>query len=291
MSNYEFLLSDVNTIKGIGKKTTKLLKKKNINTIFDLIWNLPRNFTDRSHISKINELQIGKIQTVVVDVIKYNFPRVRNLPNKVNCEDETGKLDCIFFNSYEGYIRKILPLNSKVTISGKINFYKNKYQITNPTHISSDTNSVRKIHSNYSLTEGLTENKYLSIINSVLSKLPDLEEWLSNEILNKFNNLSWKESVIKLHNPMNINVKGDFLNRLIFDEILSQFLINSKIRKAVKKIKKNKKKFNRVFEQDLISKLNFTLTKDQIKSINEINNDLKSNHKMFSLLQGDVGSG
>ena len=85
MSNYEFLLSDVNTIKGIGKKTTKLLKKKNINTIFDLIWNLPRNFTDRSHISKINELQIGKIQTVVVDVIKYNFPRVRNLPNKVNC--------------------------------------------------------------------------------------------------------------------------------------------------------------------------------------------------------------
>ena len=291
MSNYEFLLSDVNTIKGIGKKTTKLLKKKNINTIFDLIWNLPRNFTDRSHISKINELQIGKIQTVVVDVIKYNFPRVRNLPNKVNCEDETGKLDCIFFNSYEGYIRKILPLNSKVTISGKINFYKNKYQITNPTHISSDTNSVRKIHSNYSLTEGLTENKYLSIINSVLSKLPDLEEWLSNEILNKFNNLSWKESVIKLHNPMNINVKGDFLNRLIFDEILSQFLINSKIRKAVKKIKKNKKKFNRVFEQDLISKLNFTLTKDQIKSINEINNDLKSNHKMFRLLQGDVGSG
>ena len=291
MSNYEFLLSDVNTIKGIGKKTTKLLKKKNINTIFDLIWNLPRNFTDRSHISKINELQIGKIQTVVVDVIKYNFPRVRNLPNKVNCEDETGKLDCIFFNSYEGYIRKILPLNSKVTISGKINFYKNKYQITNPTHISSDTNSVRKIHSNYSLTEGLTENKYLSIINSVLSKLPDLEEWLSNEILNKFNNLSWKESVIKLHNPMNINVKGDFLNRLIFDEILSQFLINSKIRKAVKKIKKNKKKFKRVFEQDLISKLNFTLTKDQIKSINEINNDLKSNHKMFRLLQGDVGSG
>ncbi len=291
MSNYEFLLSDVNTIKGIGKKTTKLLKKKNINTIFDLIWNLPRNFTDRSHISKINELQIGKIQTVVVDVIKYNFPRVRNLPNKVNCEDETGKLDCIFFNSYEGYIRKILPLNSKVTISGKINFYKNKYQITNPTHISSDTNSVRKIHSNYSLTEGLTENKYLSIINSVLSKLPDLDEWLSNEILNKFNNLSWKESVIKLHNPMNINVKGDFLNRLIFDEILSQFLINSKIRKAVKKIKKNKKKFNRVFEQDLISKLNFTLTKDQIKSINEINNDLKSNHKMFRLLQGDVGSG
>ena len=51
---------------------------------------------------------------------KYLFPRVRNLPNRVNCEDETGKIDCIFFNSYEGYVRKILPLNEEITISGKI---------------------------------------------------------------------------------------------------------------------------------------------------------------------------
>ena len=29
-----------------------------------------------------------------------------------------------FFNSYEGYIRKILPLNETVTISGKINYFK-----------------------------------------------------------------------------------------------------------------------------------------------------------------------
>ena len=33
------------------------------------------------------------------------------------------------------------------------------------------------------------------------------------------------------------------------------------------------------------------LTKDQLKSLQEINNDLCSNTKMFRLLQGDVGSG
>ena len=107
MYNYEFLLRDINTIKGIGSKTTKLFKKKNINTIFDLIWSLPRNFTDRTNVLTINELQIGKICTVVVDVKKYNFPRVRRLPNRVNCADNTGEIDCIFFNSYEGYIKKI----------------------------------------------------------------------------------------------------------------------------------------------------------------------------------------
>ena len=242
MYNYEFLLRDISTIKGIGSKTTKLFKKKNINTIFDLIWSLPRNFTDRTHVSTINELQIGKVCTVVVDVKKYNFPRARKLPNRVNCVDNTGEIDCIFFNSYEGYIKKILPLNSRVTISGKINYYKGRYQITNPTHVSNDINSIKKIHSNYSLTDGLTEKKYLSIIEYVLKNLPDLDEWLSIGVLKKFKNLSWKESVLKLHNPKNINKKGNHLNRLIFDEILSGFLINSKIRTAIKKIKKKPEK-------------------------------------------------
>ena len=291
MYNYEFLLRDINTIKGIGSKTTKLFKKKNINTIFDLIWSLPRNFTDRTNVLTINELQIGKICTVVVDVKKYNFPRVRRLPNRVNCVDNTGEIDCIFFNSYEGYIKKILPLNSRVTISGKVNYYKGRYQITNPTHISEDTNSIKKIHSNYSLTDGLTEKKYLSIIEYVLKNLPDLDEWLSIGVLKKFKNLSWKESVLKLHNPKNINKKGNHLNRLIFDEILSSFLINSKIRTAIKKIKKNQKKINFNYANTLINKLNFKLTSDQIKTIDEINKDLESNTKMFRLLQGDVGSG
>ena len=135
MYSYEYLLSDINTITGIGTKTANLLRKKNINTVFDLLWSLPRDYVDRRNLVKINELQIGKVQTIIVDINKYNFPRVRNLPNKVICKDDTGELDCIFFNSYEGYIKKILPINSRVTVSGKIGYYKKKYQIINlPTY-------------------------------------------------------------------------------------------------------------------------------------------------------------
>jgi ATP-dependent DNA helicase RecG len=36
-SNYEYLLSDLTKLKGVGAKTTNLLKKKKINNIFDLI--------------------------------------------------------------------------------------------------------------------------------------------------------------------------------------------------------------------------------------------------------------
>ena len=291
MDGIEYLLSNINSLNGIGTKTANLLKKKNINTIFDLLWNLPRDFIDRSNIRKVNELEIGKVQTLKVLIKKYNFPRLRNLPKRVTCEDNTGKIDCVFFNSYEGYIRKILPLNKEVTISGKINNYNKKYQIINPTHISSDMNSIKKIHSKYSLTDGLNEKKYQQIINHVLNNLPDLKEWLSDNIINNFNNISWKDSIIQLHDPRNYNKKGNFLNRLIFDEILSNFLISSNIRRKIKKIKKVKKNFDEKPINSIMKKIDFQLTKDQLNSISEINNDLRSDRKMFRLLQGDVGSG
>ena len=213
------------------------------------------------------------------------------MPNKVICEDETGKLECVFFNSYEGYIRKILPLNTIVTISGKIGFYNNKYQITNPTQISTDENSIKKISLSYSLTDGITEKKYNKIISQVLEDLPDLNEWHSKEIMDKFDNISWKNSILELHKEKNINKKGNFINRLVFDEIMSNFIINSKIRKKIKKIKKIKKKFSTEGIKSITNKLNFRLTDDQIKAIDDINYDLQSNQKMFRLLQGDVGSG
>ncbi len=291
MYSFNYLLSDINNIKGIGSKTAKLFKKKNINRVIDLLYSLPRDTMDRSNLKKINELQIGKIETLIVNVKKYNFPRIRNLPNRVFCEDETGKIECVFFNSYEGYIKKILPINAKITISGKISYFRDKYQITNPTYISSDKNSIAKLFSNYSLTDGLSEIKYRNILNNVLKNIPDLDEWLSNELLKKFNNISWKNAIIELHKPENVNKKGSFLSRLIFDEIMSNFLINSKIRKSIKKIKKNRKKFDNKPFEIIKQRINYKLTNDQVNALNEINSDLKSNQKMFRLLQGDVGSG
>ena len=81
------------------------------------------------------------------------------------------------------------------------------------------------------------------------------------------------------------------MERLIFDEILSTFLINSKIRKTIKKFKKEKKIFDNDFSNNIKKRLNYELTYDQTNALNEINKDLKSEEKMFRLLQGDVGSG
>jgi ATP-dependent DNA helicase RecG len=292
INNYNYLLSDLTKLNGVGKKTMEILKKKKINNIFDLLWRLPKSYTDRSLTSNICDLKIGDVQTIKIFPTKYQFPRIKNLPNKVSCEDETGKIDCIFFNSYEGYVRKILPLNEQVSISGKITSYKGRYQITNPTYVSKDSSLIEVIHNKYSLTDGISEKIYNKIINQILKNLPTLNEWHNQNILKMFENESWNNSILKLHDPKNIdNYKSSFYKRLAYDEILASFLVNSEIRKKIKKIKKTSKKFTNKSYNEITNKLNFKLTNDQQKSLIDINKDLLSKSKMFRLLQGDVGSG
>ena len=288
-----YLIKNISTLKGVGTKTNKLLKKKKIEKIYDLLWNLPQGSTDRSNIKSLGKLEVGKIATIKVNVVKYNFPRIGNLPNKVLCKNKDGTIDIIFFNSREGYIRKVLPINGLVIISGKINYYKKKYQITNPTYIvpESKENYVNKLIPKYSLTEGLTEKIYRKLIEQVLENITDLKEWHSEKIIKKLNNVKWSESILKIHDSDKNDLNSIYYKRLAYDEVLANLLVLSQVRKRVRKFKKKNKIFRNKFTEGIIKNFNFTLTSDQVKIIKEINNDLKSDLKMFRLLQGDVGSG
>ena len=289
----DYLFQNISALNGVGLKTKKLLKRKNIEKISDLLWNLPQDFTDRSNLQTLDKLEIGKITTIKVKVLKHYFPRIRNLPNKVSCEDKSGKIDIVFFNSREGYIRKILPINSHVVISGKINYFKKKYQITNPAYVvpAIKEDYVNKIIPRYSLTEGLTEKIYRKIIEQVLKNIADFKEWHSNEILKKIGNASWSESIFQIHESKKTDINSKYYRRLAYDEILANLLVLSQVRQRIKKLKKDRKNFDNNLAKKIIDKFDFQLTKSQVKTIDEINNDLKSDSKMFRLLQGDVGSG
>ena len=289
----DFIFQDVNKLKGVGLQLTKYLKRKKIEKIKDIILDLPYSETDRSKLYKLNELEIGKILTVRVLVKKLNFPRIRSLPNKINCEDETGKIDIIYFNSREGYLRKIFPLNTWVIVSGKVNFYRNKYQITNPDYVTNvdDVNYVvKKIHK-YNLTYGINEKKYRSINSQVINNLPIIDDWLSSEFIKKNNLTNWNESISNLHNFKDSrNNKSPSFRRIVFDEICANFLTLSENRKRIKK-KKKAKIFTEKYSNKIKDVLPFSLTSGQLKALKDINDDLKSDKRMFRITQGDVGSG
>ena len=294
--NFDDLFSPVNKIKGVGPIISKKLLDKGITNKIDLFLNLPTGAIDRRFCPKLDQLEVGKVSTIFVTPIKYNIPRFRNLPNKVTCKDEYGQIDIIFFNSRENYIKQILPLNNEVIISGKVNVYKNKFQITNPEYIQSveKENDIKKIMAKYSSVTGISAKTIQKIYNEEIKKLSEIDEWHNKDFIKKLNWPTWYESIFRLHNPENlsdIDKESKFYKRLAYDEIFSNFLIFSEIKKRIKKLQKKPKTINNIILTNIKKKLSFQLTQGQEKVLDEIFNDLSSVKKMLRVLQGDVGSG
>ena len=289
----DFIFGEITKLKGVGPQLSKYLKKRKIEKIKDIILNLPYSETDRSKIFKLNELEVGKIQSIKVLVKKLNFPRIRNLPNKVFCEDDSGKIDIVYFNSREGYIRKLFPINEWVIISGKVNFFNNRYQITNPDYVTTLENQeyVIKNIPKYNLTKGINEKKYRSISEQVIKNIPIIDDWLDKNFIKENNLTGWNKSIENLHKSKdeNINHSKNF-RRLVFDELCANFLMLSENRKKIKK-NKTPKKFDYKYVDSIIKSLPFELTISQQKVLSEIHKDLLSENRMFRILQGDVGSG
>ena len=290
--NKDNIFDSISTLKGVGPQLSKYLKKRKIEKIKDIILNLPYSETDRSKIVRLNELEVGAICSIKVKVKKLNFPRIRNLPNKIICEDETGKIDIVYFNSREGYLRKLFPLNEWVIVSGKVNFFNKKYQITNPDYVTTIENQdyVVKNIPKYNLTKGINEKKYRSISEKIISNIPEINDWLDNQFIEKNKLLNWSQAIKNLHLNEKKDNKSKSYRRIVFDEICANFLSLSENRKRIRKRKKVKIFDNQKVEY-LIKKLPFKLTKSQKTVLKEIDQDLLSNKRMFRIIQGDVGSG
>ncbi|MBT4217077.1 MAG: DEAD/DEAH box helicase, partial [Flavobacteriales bacterium] len=293
---FEDLFSSVNKIKGVGPVISKKLSDKGIENKIDLFLNLPTGAIDRRFCPKLDQLEIGVISTIFVSPIKYSIPRFRNLPNKVTCKDEFGSIDIIFFNSRESYIKQILPLNEEVVISGKVGFYKNKYQMTNPDYIQSidKEKDITKIMAKYASVSGISPKTIQKIYKEEIGKLKNIGEWHSQDSLEKMNWPTWYDAIYNLHNPINVddvNKESKFYKRLAFDEIFSNFLIFSEIKKRIKKLIKSPKIFCENNILKIKNKIPFTLTISQEKVLKEILTDISSEKKMLRVLQGDVGSG
>ena len=247
--NFNFFFNPISKTKGIGPKIQKLFNEKKIESNIDLIFNFPYGLIDRTHCPRLNNLEIGKISTIFVKVKKHNFPRIRRLPNTVQCFDDTGEINIVFFNSRENYIKEILPLNSEVIISGKINFYKNKYQITNPDYVTSVNNEdkVSKIMPTYSSLKGVSNKTINKIYENITKNIPDVPEWHRDIVMQNNNWSSFKDSLIQLHNPKkieDINKNSLAYERISFDEIFSNLLIFSQIKKKNLSIYKKPKVFS-----------------------------------------------
>ncbi len=291
------LFKNITVLTGIGAKNAKYFEKLiKSGKIIDLLWHLPIDFIDRRYTPKIMEAPDGKIATIKVIVDKHYPNSRKSVPYKVKVMDNTGFMDIIFFHPIKDYIEKSLPVGEEVLISGKIEKFRGKTQMTHPGYMlfPQKIEELPYIEPVYPLTGGLSNKVLRKVIKEALKIIPELPEWLNTELKKKKSWESWKKSLTDCHMPKGINYiepEHSSRSRLAYDELLANQLALAIIRHKQRDLYGRSFAGSGILRNKILESLPFELTNAQKNALKEIKKDMAEPLRMIRLLQGDVGSG
>jgi len=290
------LYSPINNLSGIGPKIENLFNKMGIYRIVHFLWHIPYNAIKRQKHSNIHDAEINSLVTLKVKVLNYKPSRFKGQPYRINCICGDTPIDIVYFYVRHPVVRASLPKGKERYVSGKLEYFRNNFQITHPSHIVDleELSQLKDIEPIYGLTAGLSQKIVIKHLEKILKSLPAINEWIDLKIIKKYSFEDWNTSIRLIHNPEN---SEDLINnniyrrRLAYDELLAHQLAISIIRNSNYKKKGLKFISKKNLVDIFIKELPFKLTNSQTESWLSIRKDLTSNNQMVRLLQGDVGSG
>ena len=296
------LFVPVTTIPGIGPKMDKLLRfllnRDETPRIADLLLHLPVSVIDRRARPKIRDAEIGKMVTLEVTVDRHRpAPAGRaRAPHLAYASDDTGDVVITYFRAYPGQVEKILPVGEKRFVSGTTQLFDGVLQITHPDRVIDEEGFAKLsgIDPVYPLTQGLAIGALRKAVGLALTRLPELPEWISPEVLRRCSFPSLSEALHRVHVPnemTDILPEGPFWSRLAFDELLAGQLALALVRAQVRRPAGDRNAGDGHLRHKIIDALPYALTKSQQEASAAIAEDLTKPMRMLRLLQGDVGSG
>ena len=292
-------------LKGIGPQRAEVLKKElNIFLYKDLLTYFPFRYVDRTKFYTISEAadEMPFIQLRGF-LLKMELIGQKNTKRLVVLfKDNTGIIELVWFKSYN-WVSKQLKLGSEYIVFGKPSLFNGKFNIPHP-EISIITDDLLKQQSAFQSVYNSTEKLKLFGLDSegirkaqrnllIQLQITDIQENLSNELINDYHLMSRFEAFKYIHFPNSNKQIKEATLRLKFEEL---FYIQLRLLK-INKIRANTVKgfvFSKVgilFNDFFKLHLPFELTNAQKRVIKEIRLDMGSGRQMNRLLQGDVGSG
>lgn len=282
----------VEKVKGVGSRTSMLLKKLNINTVDDLVTHYPYRyeFIKRSNLKEKCEddkvIIDGKVEMIPILV------RLKGNLNKMNFRLATSTKEIVGVSIFNrAYLKNQLLVGTNITVFGK--YEKNKNVILASEIRMGLLPKGEKIEAVYHGTVGLNSKAISGFINTALMEYGnDLEDYIPKYLLEKYNFLNKKTALNIIHNPSTKEKLKEASIRLKYEEL---FVYMAKINYLKLKNKNIKDGIEKNFDKEKLDKviksLPYELTADQKIVLNEILEDLTSKRRMNRLLQGDVGSG
>ncbi len=308
--------SSLQYLHGVGPRRAAVLNGLGIHTISDLFYYFPRDYLDRSRVTKISQLRrylysdrditvVGKV--LVMDVVRGRGGSKRFI---LVLHDDTESLECVFFGGVQ-WFQKMFRIGEVLAVSGRPAIFGGRIQFVHPEfdRLSIDGEGEGEIDWGRALNTGaiippyrtteeakrvkLDSRGFRRIIKSALtSKLEMVHETLSKSILEEQDLSGIQQALRSIHFPGSWEELERARHRLKFDELFFLQLLLAYRRREVK-LEQRGVAFNTksLLARRLVDSLPFELTKAQKRVVREIADDMGSVRPMNRLLQGDVGSG
>jgi ATP-dependent DNA helicase RecG len=299
------LFASAQSLAGIGPRLAALLKKAlrlppgvTEPRALDLLWHLPTGVIDRRAEPTIADAVPGTIATLRVRVLRHKGPPrgASKAPTKVACEDDTGRIDLVFFHAERRFIEGQLPVGAERFVSGRVERYGDALQMAHPDYIVAPEarDTLPLLEPVYGLTAGLSGKVLHKAARQALDRVPELPEWQEPRWREARGWPSFADALRRLHRPedaADVSPASAPWQRLAFDELLAGQLALAIVRQSLKAQRGRAIAGDGRIRERLVTALPFALTASQARAIAEIDADMAAPHRMLRLLQGDVGSG
>ncbi|MGQ0456355.1 MAG: ATP-dependent DNA helicase RecG [Hyphomicrobium sp.] len=299
------LFASAQALTGIGPRLALLLKKclalppgVTEPRVIDMLWHLPTGVIDRRTEPAVAEAIPGSIVTLQVRVLKHKPPPrgQSKAPYKVSCEDDTARIDLVFFHAERAFVERQLPVGEMRYVSGRVERYGEALQMTHPDYIVAPEARAElpMLEPVYPLTAGLSGKVLAKASRQALDRVPELPEWQNGPWLAQRGWPDFKSALRRLNLPEDIQDVSNGAapwQRIAYDELLAGQLALGLVRQTLKAQRGRAISGDGAIRARIIAALPFALTTSQRGALAEIAADLSAPHRMLRLLQGDVGSG
>ena len=283
----------LNEINGIGEKTEKIFYRAGIEKVEDLLTYYPRYYDTFEEPVLVRNLECDRTQAIYATVVRnVEVKRIGNLQIITGYlrDSEGYALRAVWFNS--AYLKGKLHIGDTFVFRGFVKESRGGFEISQPKiyGIREYNKKMGEMQPVYPLVSGMTNNMVQKAIKQAFN-LTEPTENIPKSVKEKFNLIDKVSAIKAIHYPKNYADMQLARKRLIFDEFFS-FIVTLRNLKEKNDITVNENKLEEPKEiTDLINNLPFKLTNAQLRTWNEIKEDIASDRVMNRLVQGDVGSG
>jgi len=280
---------EINNLYGVGPKLVQLLNKLDIFTVNDLIEYYPYRY---NLIKIVPLIEAPLEETVTIKGIVDTEPRVSYIKKNLNrmtfrLNTDGYLVNVTIFN--RAFYKMHLKLGRVINVIGK---YDRKNNTFTASDIKFEIIHGSKIEPVYHLVSGITSRQLNKLINESYKTNIELEDYIPNYIVNKYEFINKLDATKYMHNPdSNDHIKKAKL-RLIYEEFFKFMFKTNYLRYRYDLSNVGlERKVNKSDVDSFISSLPFELTEDQRTAVDDIYNDLVRPNRMNRLVLGDVGSG